>query len=85
MVRPGLLIAPGLLVAAACLGGCGYTPEQLGITGPGTAHTALPSHASEAEKDSIIANPGLPAGFGDRYGPSMTPSYGQNGRFYGYN
>lgn len=80
MIRPGLLI-----VLAACLGGCGYTPEQLGITGPGTAHTALPSHASEAETDAIIAQPGLPTGSGGRYVPSMTPSYGQNGRFYGYN
>ena len=80
MIRPGLLI-----VLAACLGGCGYTPEQLGITGPGTAHTALPSHASEVEKDAIIPDPGLTPGFGNRYAPSMVPSYGQDGRYYGYN
>jgi len=91
MIRPGLLILPGVLpsllivVAATCLGGCGYTPQQLGITGPGTAHVELPSHASEVEKDSIIPDPGLAAGFGDRYAPSMTPTYGQNGRYYGYN
>ncbi len=86
MVRRGLFIVPSLLiVTAAGLGGCGYTPQQLGITGPGTAHTDLPSHASETETDAIIPDPGLPAGFGDRYAPSMVPTYGQNGRFYGYN
>lgn len=80
MIRPGLLI-----LFAAWLGGCGYTPRQLGITGPGTAHTELPSRASEVETDAIIPAPGLPADFGARYAPSMVPTYGQNGRYYGYN
>lgn len=83
MARPGLFVI--LAALATGLGGCGYTPQQLGITGPGTATTPLPSHASETEEDSIIPAPGLPAGFGERYAPAVVPTSGQNGQFYGYN
>ncbi len=81
LLRAGLLLA-GLLLM---LGGCGYTPQQLGITGPGTNHTPVASHASEEEQDATIPAPGLPADFGARYAPALTPGGGQQNRFYGYN
>ena len=76
-----------ILLAALALGlsGCGYTPEQLGVTGPGTGQVAVPSHASETDQDATLSMPGLPSDFGARYAPAIVPSYGPNGRFYGYN
>lgn len=76
------LVALGCLAA---LGGCGYTPKQLGITGPGSQQISLPSQASEESQDALIPEPGLSSGMPDRYAPTMVPTYGSNGRYYGYN
>lgn len=80
------------LLALGCLAGlanCGYTPKQLGITGPGTQQISLPSHASEAADDSLITDPGSPTVTGNPYGPALLPTvmptYGQSSRYYGYN
>ena len=75
------------LIALGCLSvvcGCGYTPKQLGLTGPGTQQISLPSHASEAT-DALIPDPGLSSAFGDQNTPAMAPTYGHNGRYFGYN
>ena len=83
------MIRPRLLLVLACLGsglgGCGYTPKQLGITGPGTGQTPVASHASETDMDAVIAEPGLPVGFGDPYATSNSPGEDQPRRFFGYN
>lgn len=85
-MRARALIALGCL-AGVC--GCGYTPKQLGITGPKTQQISLPSHASEATDDALIPDPGQPPAFASPYAPSMlptvTPTYGQSSRYYGYN
>ncbi len=76
------------IVPLTCvLGGCGYTPQRLGITGPGTSQTTVASHTSEADDDAVIPTPGLPTGYRGREdgARSTAPSYGQNGRFYNYN
>ncbi len=81
----------GLLLVLLPLGGCGFTPQELGITGPGTGQSSVLSHASDAaDPDAVNQPPGLPVGFGTNYGPSLTPQTGgQTGRdddkFYGYN
>ena len=78
-----------LLLVLASLGpgicACGYTPKQLGITGPGTGQTPVASHASETDLDAIVAEPGLPVGFGDPYATSNSPGEDQPHRFFGYN
>ncbi len=89
MIRARLLLV--LAGLGLCLGACGYTPKQLGITGPGTGQTPVASHASEADVDSYIAEPGLPGGFGAAYAPTIGPGNGvgpgggEARRFYGYN
>ncbi len=82
MLRPRLLFA--LSGLALAVGGCGYTPKQLGITGPGSGQTPVASHASEADMDSYISDPGLPAGFGDPYATYNSPGE-EPRRFFGYN
>jgi hypothetical protein len=53
------------------LAGCGVTPQQLGITGPGS-HKSLPP---EAPDDATLQAPGVP-----------TTGSGTNGqRYFGYN
>ena len=85
-MRARALIVLGCL-AGVC--GCGYTPKQLGITGPGTQQISLPSHASDASDDSLIPDQGVPPAFSNPYAPTMMPSviptYGQSSRYYGYN
>lgn len=92
MTHPKLLRT--LVLSCMALGGCGYTPQQLGITGPGTSQTTVISHASEADQDALLPMPGLHTGTSDdpeaavppNFGaPSTLPSFGNNGRFYGYN
>ena len=58
MPRPLLLLA----LLPLGLSGCGYTPQQLGITGPGTGRANVTSHASEADEDARPVMPGLPVG-----------------------
>ena len=81
------LVLLAIVLFTGVLGGCGYTPQQLGITGPGTSQTTIVSHASEADDDAVIPMPGLPTGYVGRDDNPRTfaPSYGQNGRFYNYN
>jgi hypothetical protein len=53
------------------LAGCGVTPQQLGITGPG-GHRQLPP---EAPSDATLQTPGVPATGGANGGQ----------RYFGYN
>ena len=82
------------------LAGCVASPKSLGITGPGNAGlgaqpmapsaSALDPDASKptenpAQQDTAIPAPGVPSDFGARYAPSVGPSYGTDGKYYGYN
>ena len=66
-----ILLLVGLSMAAL-QAGCGVTPQQLGITGPGTT----PARSQTAPDDSTLLPPGLP-----------NPDSGAGGeqRFYRYN
>ncbi len=96
MTRARLLLLLAGLGPGVCA--CGYTPKQLGITGPGTGQTSVASHASEADTDAVIADPGIPTGFGTPFensispsgfsgpfGNSLAPGEDQSRRFFGYN
>jgi hypothetical protein len=94
MARARLLALLLPLAPALPLGGCGLTPGDLGITGPGTGKAAVASHASDpdtaASADAVNQPPGLPAGFGGGFSPSYAPANvpkmdQTEGNFYGYN
>jgi hypothetical protein len=53
---------------------------------PSLAHSpSAPGSASSMDDDAAIQPPGAPTDFGTRYAPSLEPTYGSDGRFYGYN
>ncbi|HKM61969.1 MAG TPA: hypothetical protein VJY39_05705 [Acidisphaera sp.] len=80
MNRPLIASAAGLSLLA--LAGCGTTPATFGITGPGTGPG--PTRPPPTSDDAALPSPGgVAPGAGTTYGPSMVPSYGTNGRYYG--
>lgn len=76
---------------------CSGSPEKLGITGPGMGGPAAMSSTvappapdsavgtGPAQDDTLIQPPGTPTDFGNRYSPTVGPSFGTDGRYYGYN
>ena len=48
---------PGVLILLLALGACGYTPAQLGITGPSGA--AAPPQAQGGNSDAQAVIPGV--------------------------
>ena len=84
-------------VLALGLPSCAGSPGQLGITGPGPSGPATQAStpgapaadsaagSGPAQDDSAIQPPGEPTDFGNRYAPTVGPSYGSDGRYYGYN
>jgi hypothetical protein len=68
------------LLAAGGLAGCGMSPASLGVTGPGNAPKSVAKPTSD---DAELPVPGIPPQAGETYSPSLVPTYGQNGRYYG--
>ena len=64
-----------VLVGGLTLVGCAHSAASLGLTG---ASQAAPP---PAPSDADIGVPGIQTGHG--YGPSLVPSTGGNGRYYG--
>ncbi len=73
-----------LTIVSALLSGCSGSPTALGITGPNGPNVAAPG-PPPASDDAAIPPPGDPSDFGTRYSPSVAPTFGSDGRFYGYN
>ena len=73
-----------MAVAAGSLGACGYTPAQLGITGPQPRQSLTPPAptAAEANPDATTELPGVRTG-GDAYAPSVQMAPPAAGKFYG--
>ncbi len=81
------------------LAGCSGSPARFGITGPtGNAQRATVAPSPDdpptngapettpvggLPADSLI-QPGIPENTGETYAPSTRPTFGRNGRFYGY-
>jgi hypothetical protein len=49
---------------------------------PGVSNPPL---SNPGQDDTAIQPPGVPSDLGNRYAPSVGPTYGSDGRFYGYN
>jgi hypothetical protein len=74
-----------LTALAALLPACSGSPAPFGLTGPnGSQGAALPATPPSGD-DAAIPSPGNPTDFGVRYSPSIEPTFGSDGRFYGYN
>ena len=80
-----------MAVAAGSLGACGYTPAQLGITGPQPRQSLTPPAPTAAEANPAAAEanpaattelPGVRTG-GDAYAPSVQMAPPAAGKFYG--
>lgn len=74
-----------MLAVPATLCACSGSPAALGITGPNGSRGAAAPGTPTAGDDAAIQPPGDPTDFGQRYSPSFAPTYGSDGRFYGYN
>ncbi len=78
----------GLAVAAVALGACGYTPAELGLTGPSPGQSLTPPAPTAAETgaaanpDATPVLPGVRTG-GDTYTPSVQVGPATPGSFYG--
>ena len=73
-----------LAIATLPLGACGYTPQELGITGPspGQSLTPPPPTAAMTHPDATPALPGVRTG-DDAYSPSVMMAPPTPGKFYG--
>lgn len=79
------LVHIAIIAACAPFAGCSGSPAAFGITGPGgPGASAAPSTPASAD-DALVAAPGTPRNFGTDYAPSVAPTYGPDGRYYGYN
>lgn len=75
-----------ILTLLAALAGCSGSPAALGITGPGGAASSAPAPGVPlSADDAAVTTPGVPSNFGADYAPSFGPTYGTDGRYYGYN
>ena len=74
------VIALGL--TAFALAGCGTSPASFGITGPGTSPGGLAARPSTDDAALPSAGGVVPAS-GATFAPSMVPTFGSNGRYYG--
>lgn len=79
-----LLAGAALTLAALTLAACGYSPAELGITGPspGQSLTPPPPTAAELNPDASAVLPGVQTG-NDPYAPSVLTQPSANGKFYG--
>ena len=82
-----MLIRPWLLVLAPLLAGCAGGPGALGITGPGgagpTSFGAVTLPSTLSSDNALVLPPGTPVDQGAKFAPSVVPTYGADGRYYG--
>lgn len=78
------------LVSALGVAGCTTGPVALGITGPNpTGQTPSGNYGAVAipsvtnPDDAAVLPPGQPVDEGGPNAPSVVPTYGPNGRYYG--
>ncbi|MBV9654048.1 MAG: hypothetical protein JOZ42_05750 [Acetobacteraceae bacterium] len=82
-MRPAHILAA--VLSLLVLSGCAGSPAALGITGPNGAGRGIVPGAPLDGDDAAIPAPGNPRDFGLDYSPSFAPTFGPDGRFYGYN
>jgi hypothetical protein len=84
-LTPRLLTLFGLLMLAAC----GTNPAALGITGPSpggkAAGASVVPRPPPPDTEGATEAPGIPGNMGRTYSPSVAPTYGTDGSFFGYN
>ena len=67
------------------LSACSGSPAALRHHRPERQPAATLPGTPPAGDDAAIQPPGDPTDFGVRYSPSIDPTFGSDGRFYGYN